>query len=131
MSKLKPLICPNCAGRVDRDTLTCDMCGLQFQMDSMEQLHIVELRRGNFRTLAGKVITDPYLLQDPEVREQVTEHVIRDMAHKMAMQMLPLIEFQTEYNPDFKAFVTYGRVRVMEPDNHPDINFDTFWGDKM
>ena len=131
MGNLKPLICPNCAGRVDRMTLTCTMCGLQFQMDSEEQLHIIKVSELHFRTIAGQVITEPYYLQDSECREQVTQHIIEEMAHKMAIQMLPLIEFQTEFNPNFNAFVTYGRVRVAEPDRIPfKLNVDTFWGSK-
>ena len=131
MGKLKPLICPNCAGHVDRMTLTCTMCGLQFQMDSEEHLHIVKVSELHFRTFAGQVITEPYYLQDPDSREQITQHIIEEMAHKMAIQMLPLIEFQTEFNPDFNAFVTYGRVRVAEPDRASfKPNLDTFWGSK-
>ena len=128
---LKPLICPNCAGHVDRATLTCNMCGLQFQMDREEHLMVIHYERAKMRTLAGEVMTEPYFLADPDSREHVTKHIIEEMAHKMAIQMLPLIEFQTEYNPDFGAFVTYGRVRIAEPEMSFKPNLETFWESKV
>ena len=130
---LKPLICPNCAGHVDRMTLTCTMCGLQFQMDSQEHLVVYQFERSRMRTLAGQVITEPYYLKDTddESKEYITEQIIKEMAHKMAIQMLPLIEFQTEYNPDFGTFVTYGRIRIAEPEMSFKPNLETFWGSKI
>lgn len=132
---IKPLVCPNCAGHVDRATLTCNMCGLQFQMDSEEHLLVVHYEQAKMHTLAGKVITEPYLLRDikdPDKLEFVTEEIMIEMARKMAMQILPLIEYQTEYNPNFGTFVTYGRLRVAEPiESVFKPNLETFWGSRL
>ena len=122
MSELIPLQCPNCAGRVDRTTLTCNSCGLQFKLKADGTLMRVDVYPHKFIPI-GAAISMPafYLKKDPE---DAMKYTLEKMALKLAEQILPLMEFRQEYCPQHDDFVTYGRIRVEEPE-FKNQDFDT------
>lgn len=113
MADLIPLQCPNCAGHVDRTTLACKSCGLQFKMKSDGSLMRVDVYEHKFIPI-GTAIAMPgyYVKSNPQEAMEMTLH---EMAEKLAVKILPLIEFQTEYDIRHNEYVTYGRIRVEEP----------------
>ena len=122
MSDLIPLQCPNCAGRVDKATLTCNSCGLQFKMKPDGTLMRVDVFSHKFIPI-GAAISMPafYVKNNPE---EAMKYTLNEMARKLAENILPLMEFRQEYNREYDDYVTYGRIRVEEPEFKND-DFDT------
>lgn len=114
MADLIPLQCPNCAGRVDRATLTCNSCGLQFKLKADGTLMRVDVYPHKFIPIGAAISTPAfYIKKDPE---DAMRYTLEKMALKLAEQILPLMEFRQEYNIEHDDFVTYGRIRVEEPE---------------
>lgn len=122
MSDLIPLQFPNCAGRVDRTTLTCNSCGLQFKMKPDGTLMRVDVFPHKFIPIGAAISMPAFYVKDNP--EKAMEYTLTEMARKLAEQILPLMEFRQEYNVQHDDFVTYGRIRVEEPEFKND-DFDT------
>lgn len=121
MSTLQRLQCDSCGGRIDRASLTCTSCGMQYERDQNEPTMlrlITEERRTE--VLSGTVmIPDEYLMEEPE---KAIDYAVKEMAKQMATRLIPFIEF--EWNRDWPTHQTgiYGRLRVARPSNGGQIN---------
>ena len=121
MSTLQRLQCDNCGGRIDRASLTCTSCGMQYERDQNEPIMlrvITEQRRTE--VLSGRVIIqDEFLMLD---KEKAIEYAIKNMANQMAEHLIPFIEL--EWSRDFMRQQTriYGRLRVARPSNGGEID---------
>ena len=122
MSELIPLQCPNCAGRIDKATLTCNSCGLQFKMKPDGTLMRVDVFPHKFIPIGAAISMPAFYVKDNP--EKAMEYTLTKMARKLAEQILPLIEFRQEYDMQHDDYVTYGRIRVEEPEFKND-DFDT------
>ena len=112
MSELKPMICTGCGGHIDRETLTCRSCGTAYRLDDDFKPVPIVLCKGNIRTFSSEVfVPREYMLDAPEV----AEYSLHKMAEQMAEKILPLIEYQTEFDMRHNMYVTYGRLRVVDP----------------
>ena len=114
MSELKPMICECCGGHIDRDTLTCKMCGTAYRLDENFLPVRIEMRRGDVKVVNGCVML-PREFVIGESAETISKMTLEQMAHEMAKQIIPLIEYQTEYDHLHFQYVTYGRLRVVDP----------------
>ena len=113
MSELKPYICKGCGGHIDRETLVCKSCGTAYRLD--DDMIPVKLVTSNleFVTIGGMaVMPKEYLVGDTD---KAMEYTLREMARNMAEKILPLIEFQTDYDIAHNEYRTYGRIRVARP----------------
>lgn len=113
MSELKPYICTGCGGHIDRETLVCRSCGTAYRLD--DDMIPVRLVTSNleFVTLGGMaILPKEYLVCEPD---KAMEYTLHEMAKNMAEKILPLIEFQTEYDIAHNEYKTYGRLRVAKP----------------
>ena len=127
-NELIPLQCPSCAGHVDPVTLQCKSCGLAFKMRGDGTLCKIELSHARLISIGASVLIPSYVLRDSEHADTACQYMLEEMAHKMAKQILPLIEFQTEFNREYNDFVTYGRLRIAEPRNPLTVgNSDNPW----
>lgn len=127
MSKLEKLQCTSCGGRIDRVTLTCQMCGMQYRLNEDMQPVRVEVSHCKLVNLGTSMAVPAYVLKG-ENTEDLMKYTLSELAHNMAEKILPLMEFQTEYRPEYAEYVTYARMRVAEP-NHNYTAFNYF-GDK-
>lgn len=110
---MKKLQCESCGGLVDRETLTCQSCGMQYQKDYEENLipFVIEERKADI--LHGKVtIPDWFLKNDPEAG---VEHAIHQLAERMARDLIPYMELERESNPYMCETEIYARLRVVRP----------------
>ena len=116
MSKLELLQCKTCGGHIDRDTLTCNHCGAMYRLDENFTPLRVEVSQMRLETISAKTMTPAYYVA--EHGEDVMKYTLQEMAHNMAERILPLIEFQTEFDIKHNMYVTYGRLRVANPHIH-------------
>lgn len=110
---MRKLQCDCCAGIVDRATLTCQSCGMQYQMDYEEHLipFVIEERKTDI--LHSKItLPDEYVRHDPEA---CIEHAIKQIAEMMARDLIPYLELERESNPMMCQTDIYARLRVVRP----------------
>ena len=118
MAKLQKLQCDNCGGKIDGSTLICQSCGMQFRLDDGPNgftLGRVEVYHGKFHLIQGHVSVPVYALKEPKDFERAAEWTLTDMSKRMAVQLLPLMEFQSMFRPEHCAIDTYAQMRVAEP----------------
>ena len=116
MSKLELLQCKTCGGHIDRDTLTCRSCGAMYRLNEDNIPIRFEISEMKIETFYSQVFTPAYLVRNHG--EDIMEHTLEQMAHNMAEKLLPLIEFQTEYDVRNNEYITHGRLRVAHPKNY-------------
>lgn len=113
MSTLQKLQCDQCGGRIDRASLTCQSCGMQYRYEhETQELRIItETRRTD--VLSGAVrIPNEILIQVPE---KGIEWAIKELANNMARRLVPYMEWEYSREPEFNQTAVYGRVRVAIP----------------
>lgn len=107
---LKPYVCTQCGGRVNRTTMTCEMCGTQFK----EQDNILRIiaKRPGVHTLGQAIAIDNEmaLLQPKEVSAIVMGQMTRELAKCIA----PFIEMEIEDSPIYCQKIIKGRIRVLD-----------------
>lgn len=114
MSKLELMQCKTCGGHIDRATLTCQSCGAMYRLDEDYMPVRLEVSQMRIETFVGSAITPReavYLLGV----EEACEMSLKEIAKRMAEKILPMIEYQTEYDMEHNEYVTYGRLRVANP----------------
>ena len=117
MSELKPMICECCGGHIDRTTLICKMCGTAYRLDDNFLPVRIEVRKGDIRVVESCIqLPREYVLcMDADEMSKLT---LTKMAEQMAEKILPLIEYQTEFDMRQNMYVTHGRLRVVDPHWH-------------
>lgn len=108
---LKPYICTQCGGQVDRLTLTCEMCGTKFKEDDgairfecvRPGVHVLGMRRE---------------LDDEAVRmlppKEVAELVMQDICRELAQCIAPYVDVKYMDNPVRCTKDVYAKVRVLD-----------------
>ena len=121
MSTLQRLQCDSCGGRIDRASLTCTSCGMQYEREQKEPtlLRIVTDQRRT-EVLSGKVsIPDEALMDEPE---KAIEYAVTQMTSQMAKQLIPFLELEWCRDWPTRQTEIYGRLRVARPENGGEIN---------
>ena len=109
---LKPYICTQCGGRVNRATLTCEMCGTTFKEDIPEQRIVVERPGVHFLRSQMAIDKEMYIALGAT---QASEYVIRRMANQMAEIIIPFMDVMTMEDPICHQTLIRSTVRVLEP----------------
>ena len=115
MAKLQALVCTECGGHIDRDTMTCRYCGVQYKLDSYDNPIII-------RRLDPKVTTLNHCFEvtDEVTRymgaEQMSEYLLKEMKRRLAEQLMPYMECEVVDEPRTCSKRVYGRIRVVSPD---------------
>ena len=132
MSKLHALICKGCGGLIDRDTLTCKSCGTQYKYDGDGKLITIEQFDRKTVYINGSIAVPAYLVKDdPQMAMEMT---VREVAQEMVKKIIPLIEWQTRFEPHTMEYITHARIGVAEPFEYSHgfkavhLNTDEFWG---
>lgn len=112
---MRRLICDGCGGQIDRDTLVCKHCGVAYKLDEYEMPIRVMEYSTKVETFSGCVRVPSYLVEDAKDAEQIIEMSLQQLAKQMAKKIMPLMEFQHEYDPRSCEYVTYGRLKVANP----------------
>ena len=109
---LKPYICPQCGGKVNRATLICEMCGTAFKEDS--GLVQVVVDRPGVHVLGAQGIIDDWELR-PVGLKKASEICIRRLAQEFADSIAPFMEVETERAPWCDQTMIRATLRVVDP----------------
>ena len=113
---MQPLICPECAGHIDRDSMTCKFCGIQFRLDEYERPVFVARFDPKMETVRASI-----MLSDYEIKalgeEKAAEYAVERLAHKLAECIAPFMEINKSTDPIRQMAVIDSRIRVIRPDH--------------
>ena len=114
-SFLKPYICPQCGGKVNRASLVCEMCGTQFKEDrSKDMVTRLVVTRPGVATLGQALRVDKhYLTHDPK---EFSEYAIKMLAREFTECIAPYLDIQVEDDPRDSSYIMRARLRVVEPE---------------
>ena len=107
---MKPYICPQCGGQVNRAKMICEYCGTRFQ----EENNVVRLMayRPGVHTLQACVrIPEDEAMMSPK---EMSEFAIRNMAEQFAEGIAQFMEVQTDYDPKDFERIFRARLRVLD-----------------
>ena len=118
MSDLKPLICPNCGGKVNAARMKCEYCGTEFRRDDDG---VVKIRYESVpcqTQVLGISVNVPkdrmmYIDDDSVIRGFVMD----EMTHRLAQALVPMMDIMVQADNPFTDSVNVrGRIRVIRPD---------------
>lgn len=110
---MKPLICPNCGGKINRSRMKCEYCGTEFKEEHGDLIRI-ETVHCNTKVLAvSAVIPDETIHYAKE--EELRYIVGNELTYKLAEALVPMLDLQVEKDPAHRRHFVRGRIRVVEP----------------
>lgn len=107
---MKPYICPQCGGTVDRVRLICEYCGTQFKEDN-NVIRVVAYRPGVHVLSSSVVIPKEYIVREPE---EMAKYAIEEMAKKFASGIAQFMDVGTTEEPFEQNVVFRSRLRVLD-----------------
>lgn len=112
---MRKLQCTSCGGVIDQSTMRCNMCGMQYMLDSNGRIEIVKTDRPIILIHEGVTIPADYIF-DPEIGAEVmARKTISELTERLARRILPLVEFQTMYRNTNNSYQTSVRIGIVEP----------------
>lgn len=115
MVKLQPLICQQCGGAIDRNTMKCPYCETQYERkgDGVELRYVVE--KPGIHTIRAMVKVDDMILNHSP--ERATKFVMDRMRHQIADGLLNYMKMVTEmeHSPMERCHIIRGEIRVVDP----------------
>lgn len=111
--ELKPLVCKNCGGQIDRATMKCPYCDTQYKSEN-DMVYVVVDRPGVYKIRCKARM--PRELMDV-CPERARDHVLRQMRTQIADELLGFMKFMTseEYEPMSMCQMICGEISVLEP----------------
>lgn len=114
---LKPLICPNCGGAVNRARKICEYCGTQFEIEG-DTLGV--LRVEHYSSPVCNFAMESHIpneLMTYGDAEHVIEYAKREIAEQLVDKMLQgeMIEFRSEMDWKHCQQIICARLRVLSP----------------
>lgn len=120
MAKLQALVCTECGGHIDRDTMTCRYCGIQYKLDQDMMPIMVSRFDPHMETLKARIFIPDYVVKAEMGRgadmTKLTEYAVKDLSRKLAEAIVPFMEVRTNYEPCEQIHEFSARVRVYRPD---------------
>ena len=119
MSKLQALVCTECGGHIDRETMTCRYCGIQYKLDQDMMPIVVSRFDPHMETLKGRIFIPEYMFKAEKDRgdmTKLTEYAVKELSYKLAEAIVPFMEVRTDYEPREQMHEVSARVRVYRPD---------------
>lgn len=115
MSKLKPLICPQCGGTINRGRRKCEYCGTEYDIGYDNVLRFEALHPGTHVLQSQAVMTDDMIRIMGS--KEASEYILRRMAEEIAEQLIPMMDVKTELDPvnPWGGTKVRARIRVIEP----------------
>lgn len=120
MAKLQALVCTECGGHIDRDTMTCRYCGIQYKLDQDMMPIMVSRFEPHMETLKARIFIPDYVVKSEMGRggdmTKLTEYAVKDLSRKLAEAIIPFMEVRNSYEPCEQIHEFSARVRVYRPD---------------
>ena len=113
--EMKPLICEQCGGQIDRKTMKCPYCDTQYERkNNGVTVHYMVDRPGTNRLRAEIRVDKEMMAHAPE---QATEFVLDRLRHEIADGLLAYMKISTaeDFGPYERCQIIRGEVRVIDP----------------
>lgn len=115
--KLTPMTCTNCAGTINRATMTCEYCGTQFESlyANDERVMVVEHQSSPVKILKTQT-TIPIELMRGMAKDSVADMAMDDIRRQLAKALEDCMTIELTYDIKTMRQVITAKVRVLEPD---------------
>lgn len=110
MEKLKPMVCPQCGGTVNRATMICEYCGTQFR-EERNEIRVVAYNPRVHTLGANIIIPKELLIQSPK---EASEFAIRRLSEEFASGIAQFMEVQTMDEPIMQEVHFQAKLRVLD-----------------
>ena len=114
MGDLKPYICPQCGGQINRATHVCEYCGTKFQQEYADYVPRFVIERPGTQVLRAARIID-HDFAEHMGPEEVSAYAVKDIARQLASCLAPYMDVKTETDPRMRQTRITGTVRVLDP----------------
>ena len=117
MSDLKPLVCPNCGGKINAARMKCEYCGTEFRRDDDGVLKIrYESIPYNTQVLNVSVNVPKEMAIRMNDEAMLRGYVIDEMTYRLAKALAPMMDIMVQADNPFTDSVNVrGRIRVIRP----------------
>ena len=115
--KLTPMTCPNCAGKINRATMTCEYCGTQFESlnANNDVVMVVEHQSSPVRILRAQT-TIPIELMRGMAKDSVADMAMDDIRRQLEKALGDCMTIEMTYDIKTMRQIITAKVRVLEPD---------------
>ena len=113
--EVKPLICEQCGGAIDRKTMRCPYCDTQYERkNNGVTINYVVEQPGTHRLRAEIRVDKGMMAHAPE---RATEYVLDRLRHEIADGLMAYMKIYTaeDYGFDHRCQIIRGEVRVIDP----------------
>lgn len=107
---MKPYICPQCGGQVNRAKMICEYCGTQFREEHNE-IRVVTYNPQVHTLGANVIFPKEIVVQSPR---EASEYAIRSLAQEFADGIGQFMEVQTIDEPITGEVMFRARLRVLD-----------------
>lgn len=113
MIEHKLLVCQNCGGHIDRQTMKCPYCDAEYERNMADMpIHFVVERPGVHRIRAEVMVEQELVAHHPEA---ATRFAMDKLRKGIADGLLDYMRVCTEQNPYERCQIIRGEVRVVDP----------------
>lgn len=112
---MKPLICPQCGGTINRATYQCEYCGTYFEKPAYEgeELKVLKVDAKIKTYVAGAYINNELYVHD----EQIADKAAMDMLkHKLADAVMQHVVITRHPNHTLDAQEYKAKIRLVDAD---------------
>lgn len=107
---MKPYICPQCGGKINRVKMFCEYCGTMFR-EEHNGLSVVAYHPRVHTLGANVTIAKELAVRSPK---EVSEYAIRKLAQEFADGIAQFMEVRTEPAPTTDEIVFWAKPRVLD-----------------
>ena len=112
---MKPMICTQCGGRIDPNTMRCEYCGTRFEKENdLAKPLVVKIDTQRADVLGANMIVDNWLAESLP-SEEITRIIHSEITRKIVEGLEPYVEYTVMEEPVFNHHVVKGRIRVLPP----------------
>ena len=107
---MKPYICPQCGGTINRVKMVCEYCGTQFREEHNE-IRVVAYNPRVHTLGANVTIPKEYAIRSPK---EMSEYAIRRLAQEFADGIAQFMEIKATNEPITNSVEFRARLRVLD-----------------
>ena len=113
---MKALICECCGGRIDRNTMTCNFCGVQYKFDDNFAPIIVKKIDPRFETVTADCFVGNEVFMANNCMEAIADAIRRNLTEKIMNELEQYVDIIQEDDPLHCGKKYYARIRICKPD---------------
>lgn len=112
--KMKPMICEQCGGHIDRRKMRCPYCGTEYGRENNGVVMRYRLSRPGETVIRSQVSMDYGMVKD--CPEGAKEYALDRMRHEVADALLAFMKITTCTDYSNMCEIIRGEVRVIDPE---------------